>query len=198
MPSSGDTLRCFVAIDLPDELRAAVAQAQRALRREAGPADVRWVDPGALHLTLAFLGAVGERQRAPIEAALRALAESHAPLALAAAGLGAFPSPRRARVVWVGIAGGAGALARLAVDVEAALAQLGFPPESRPFQGHVTLGRVRRPDGLSRLAAAIEAGAGTSFGAWTAREIVLYQSRLGPTGAVYVPLAHVPLGPRDA
>jgi 2'-5' RNA ligase len=79
---------------------------------------------------------------------------------------------------------------RLAAAIDTALEPLGFPPENRPFRGHVTLARVRSPRGLDRLARALEAAAETRMGEWTADDVVLYRSRLRPTGAIYEPLAH--------
>ena len=69
------------------------------------------------------------------------------------------------------------------------LAPLGFPPEARAFSAHVTIGRVRSPRGARALAPAIEAAGAVELGAWTAPELVLYESRLGPAGALHVPVS---------
>jgi serine/threonine-protein kinase len=82
---------------------------------------------------------------------------------------------------------------RVAAAVDRALVPLGFPPEGRPFQGHLTIGRVRSPRAGRALAAAIEAAGTSAFGSWTASEVVLYESRLKPTGAVYTPVSRHPL-----
>jgi 2'-5' RNA ligase len=76
-------------------------------------------------------------------------------------------------------------LVALAGDIDRALVPLGFAPEARPFQAHLTIGRVRSPRDAGALAKALEAEAATTLGAWTAGEVVLYQSRLKPTGAVH-------------
>jgi 2'-5' RNA ligase len=96
-------------------------------------------------------------------------------------------------VVWIGIARGMAELSALAGTVDRALAPLGFPPEARAFTAHVTLGRVRSPKGLDRLAAAIGAVERLDVGAWTGGEVVLYRSHLRPTGAVYEALERLPL-----
>ena len=186
-------LRCFVAVELSPEVREAVARAQTAVRAAAPTADVRWANPAGLHLTLEFLGGVEETRVPAVVEALAGAVEASAPLALVAAGLGGFPSARRPRVVWAGIAEGAEGLRRLAAAVEGALAPLGFPPEARPFSGHVTIGRVRSPRGLDRLAGAIAAAAEISFGSWTATDVVLYRSHLRRTGAVYEAMARLPM-----
>jgi 2'-5' RNA ligase len=177
-------MRCFVAIDLPDDVRAAVAAAQERLRAASPRADVRWTAPHAMHLTLRFLGEVADVE--PVGATLATVGARHAPVALAAGGLGAFPGLARPRVLWAGITAGIRELGLLAADVERALVPLGFAPEARPFRAHLTLARVRSPRGLRRIAAAIAGDA--PFGEWTATEMVLYRSHLRPGGSIYEPL----------
>lgn len=186
-------MRCFVAIDIPDDVRTALARIQASLRERAPRADLRWVDPAGLHVTLKFLGEVPEAGLSPVAGAVRATVAAHAAIPLGLAGLGGFPSVAQARVFWAGIPAGVAELGRLAAALERALAPLGFPPESRPFRGHVTIARVRSPRGVGRIAAAIQRDPDVDFGRWTATEVVLYQSRLRPTGAVYEPLATFPL-----
>jgi len=183
-------MRLFVAIDLPDEVKAALARAQARLRDDAPRADVRWTPPRGLHLTLRFLGEVGEAAVPGVIATLTAAASGHPAVELAATGVGVFPQPTRPRVLWAGIEG---ALAGLAADIEGGLVALGHPQERRPFSAHVTLGRVRRPVALAALNRAIAGLGRPEFGAWTAREVVLYRSHQRPTGSVYEALAQVPL-----
>ncbi len=189
-------MRCFVAIDLPAGARAAIASVQAELRAAADGADVRWVDPAALHLTLKFLGEVLAARVDGVTNALRAAVGGTEPLTLTVGGVGAFPSPRRARVLWVGVAGRD--LARLAGAVEGALAAEGFAAEARSWSAHLTVGRVRSPRGLGRLAVAIEGAGHTEIGVWTASEVVLYRSHLRPAGAVYEAVARVPLAGAEA
>src|SRR5439155_419839 len=150
------TVRCFVALDLPDDVRAALERTQASLRREAPRADLRWVAPAGLHVTLKFLGEVPEAALAPVADAVRTTAAAHAGITLALAGLGGFPSLARPRVLWAGIPTGVAEVGRLAAALERVLEPLGFPPESRPFRSHVTIARVRSPRGLGRIRAAIE------------------------------------------
>jgi 2'-5' RNA ligase len=182
------TLRCFVAIDLSPEVRAAVARAQLRIRKAAPGADVRWSDPEQFHLTLKFLGAVPEERVPAVSSALEPVAATAAPIALGAAALGAFPSLRRPRVLWAGLTAGVAELAALAASVDGAVAALGFPREARPFSAHLTIGRVRSPRGGGALAAAVEGAGAAAFGSWTASELVLYESRLRPAGALHVPV----------
>ena len=183
-------MRCFVAIPLPDDLRAALEAAQLRLRAAAPSADVRWVSASGMHLTLAFLGQVTDERAVAVAVALGTVAARTPPFALECAGLGVFPGPSRPRVIWAGITAGLGDLGALAAGVERALEPLGFAPEKRPFRGHVTLGRARSPRGVAPIARSLEA---TRFGTWQVAEVVLYQSHLSPKGARYEPLASLRL-----
>jgi len=186
-------MRCFVAIDLPDDVRGALGAAGDDLRGVAPRADVRWVAPASMHLTLKFLGQVPEDRVAAIRSSLAAVAATTRPMTLACAGLGVFPGPSRPRVIWAGITDGLRDLGSLAAAVERAVEPLGYAPERRPFRGHVTLGRVRSPRGFGRLARAIEGGKRTGYGTWKVSHVVLYQSHLRSTGSVYEPLATLSL-----
>ena len=188
-------MRCFVAVDLSDEAREAIAAAQARLRAAGPRADVAWVDAAKLHLTLKFLGEVAESALAGLRATLDEVADRHAAFALVAGGMGGFPSRTRPRVLWAGLTDGLREIGRLAADVERACAALGWAMEARPFRGHVTIGRVRSPRGLSRVVNALGTLENARFGAWTVREIVLYRSHLrGSAGSVYEPLARILLG----
>lgn len=149
-------MRLFIAIDLPEARRRAIAQATAPLR-EAAPS-VSWVDETRLHLTLKFLGEQPEDAVSPLAAALREAAAFHSPLTLDLGGLGAFPSRRRPRVIWLGVAPDP-KLELLHDDVERACAALGYEVEGRAFRPHLTLGRARRAAGERGELDAAAAGA---------------------------------------
>jgi 2'-5' RNA ligase len=189
-------VRCFIAIDLAPDVRAAVLRAQETLRAAAARADVRWAGPNQIHLTLKFLGAVPDSDVPAVSAALEAVAAETDPIDLAAGGLGGFPSLTRPRVLWGGITAGVAETAALVGAIDRAVAELGFPAENRPFRGHLTLGRLRSPRGGAALTKAIAGAGAPAFGSWTATEVVLYESRLKPSGALYVPVSRHPLRAR--
>ena len=139
-------MRLFVAINLPEEVRTNLLDAARLAVQSLGlGGEVRWVPPENLHLTLKFLGELPENRLPGIHAALEAAAERHEPFAFTLAGLGGFPSLRRARVVWAGVSHGRERLRHLAEDVDGALARgVGTEPEDRGYKPHITLGRSRR------------------------------------------------------
>ena len=187
-------MRCFVAVPLPDGVRAAAMRVQDELRRACEGADIRWLRPDAMHLTLKFLGNVDE---ARLPAVGRALAEEiprHAIGRLSLGGLGAFPAPQRARVVWLAVRDGAEALAAVAAAVDRTLGGLGFDVDARPYSPHLTLGRARNARRAPDLRPALAAPVSTDAGAWSPRAVVLFESRLRPSGAVHRAIDEYPLG----
>ncbi|MBI2157172.1 MAG: RNA 2',3'-cyclic phosphodiesterase [Candidatus Rokubacteria bacterium] len=173
-------------------MREALGAAIERLRGTAR--GVAWVAPENLHLTLKFLGSVDETGLAALTSALTSAVTGLAAFDAEVIGLGAFPTPAHPRVLWAGIADGAGALVDVAGRVEAALAALGFPPDERPFSPHVTLGRLREPRRDPALAEALAAGAGRAFGRTRVGRVSLMRSDLSPRGARYTELAGIALG----
>ena len=182
-----ERVRCFVAIELPDEARQSLAVLVAGLR-EAEVRGLRPVNPDGVHLTLKFLGDVPTSQLDAVSAALEGAATDAHPFDLELRGVGGFPNLRRPRVLWVGVGRDLEALQRLYEAVEEALAPLGFPPEGRAFTPHLTLARLR--DGTSPQERARAAGQLTSL-AWAEGAAVpvggvsLMRSTLRPGGAVY-------------
>lgn len=182
-------MRLFVALAPPpavlDELDAAVAPLR------AGWPGLRWTGRGAWHITLAFLGEVGEATVAGLASRLERAAARHHQFRLAFAGAGAFPSAARARVLWSGLSGDAHEAGRLAASVAAAARRAGAPPpdEGRPFRPHLTLARCRVPADVRPLAAALSGYRGP---AWTADRVYLVRSRPGGQPR-YAPLGSWPL-----
>lgn len=163
---------------MPDETRMALAD---ILGEVAIPG--RAVPPGNWHLTLRFLG---EIDQVTVERLLAAIdqADLGARFKLALRGLGAFPRPRKATVVWLGVTEGRDRLEDLADVAEAAAVDAGVGPEDRPFRPHLTLSRVRPEEDVTGL---VEAGIDLGVG-WRCESIVVYRSQLGRGGARYEPL----------
>jgi 2'-5' RNA ligase len=190
--------RLFVALEPPEAVRRRIASATEKIRHTAGTAsgEVRWVPDENVHLTIQFLGAVPEERVEAVGDAMAAAAVVARPLLLEVKGAGGFPNSRRPRVVWLGLAGEVEALAALAADLGKRLAPLGFPPETRPFSAHLTLGRSRDSRGTPGLAGALAAAAESEGTAWRASELVLFESHLSPRGPRYEPVRRAPLGGR--
>jgi 2'-5' RNA ligase len=153
---------------------------------------LRWVAAENLHFTLKFLGPIQEEQIALVVNALDQAVRPFPRFTINAKGLGVFPDLKRARVLWVGLEGSN--LRALASRVEAALEPLGFPPESRAFAPHLTIGRWRQFDGSSeKLGKVLEQWRGYEFGRSTVESVTLFQSVLDRHGAVYHPMRTISL-----
>ena len=185
-------IRAFLALDLPETLRPSLALVIEELKRSR--ADVRWVPPGNIHLTLKFFGNVTDDEIGSLAMAAREAAAGEAPLQLQVTVAGAFPSPKAPRVVWLGLGGDVLPLTRLFQKLEKAFAALGYPPEGRPFQPHLTLGRVKSPANREKLAMLLMKLPPLDWPAFTVRELILFQSILSPQGSKYTPLKVIPLG----
>jgi 2'-5' RNA ligase len=182
--------RCFVAVPLGDDVRAALGAAVDGWRALDDLAGLRWANAAGWHLTLAFLGVVDPGTVPAIEAAVAATAARHRPWRARTGGLGGFPSAARARVAWYGVADPDGRMAMLATDLHAALG-MDVPG---PFRAHVTLARARRdPVDLRGWIAA----ASDPQGELRVDRLELMRSHLGGGPARYETLATAALGARD-
>jgi 2'-5' RNA ligase len=185
-------IRSFIAIEIPEPLRARVEELQREL--QGAGADVKWVRAGAIHLTLKFLGSISGEKLEELTRALGPVISLWTPFELRIRGLGCFPSGRNPRVVWVGIEQGSLEASSLQKAVEEQATEAGFPPESRAFKPHLTLGRVRSPKGKDSLTRAIENHRDAEIGSFLASEVYLFKSELKPSGAIYTKLRTFPMG----
>ncbi len=195
--SGGDaSLRLFVAIELPDEVRRALEETMAALRPALPDGPLRWVRPEGIHVTLRFLGATPAARVDAIRAALGDAVIGVASFSLRPGGVGSFGGRRNVRVVWVGVEGDTEALAALAGRIEDAMEPLGFARERRAFNAHLTLARVRddaSPVERERIFDALAAFSAVAMPSFRAAEVSLMRSTLGPGGAKYDALARFAL-----
>jgi RNA 2',3'-cyclic 3'-phosphodiesterase len=194
-------MRVFIALDIDDAIRERIQRFMDGVR-EFAP-DVRWVRPESLHVTLKF---IGEQRTESVEQIKQVLPSPQAEgMEIAFRGYGFFPTPKAARVFWVGIDSGP-QLAALAQAVDDTTAQFGIAREGRPFSPHLTLARGgggsgaprwRKGDAPNRtfqqLQQKLSALPAPEFGTMTAREFFLYESQLLRGGARYTKLARFPL-----
>lgn len=188
-------MRLFVAVFLDEPLQEAVAAFQRSLIAACPTArhSVKWVEPHNLHFTLKFIGEVGADRLVEVADAVRRAVRG-GPFEVTIEGLGAFPGLRNPRVLWIGVTEGAGRLVALARAVEDALAGVGFPREARPFEPHLTIGRVRGGRDLKGLAQVLERVGDAKIGRQPVRSVAVVQSELGPRGPTYTVREAVALG----
>jgi RNA 2',3'-cyclic 3'-phosphodiesterase len=177
--------RAFAAVVPPDDVLDAVGDAAATIEV---PSTARRTTRPQWHLTVQFLG--NRVDFAAVAGALEPLAVRGSAVQLGAAG--AFPTERRGRVLWLGVSQGDALLVQLAAAVGALLEPLGYPPETRPYHAHLTLARLKAPADLRPVVAAL--GSGPVGRAWTAEEVVLFQSKTGRGGAEYTARGRFPLG----
>lgn len=179
------TIRAFIAIDLPPEVKAELGRVAEALGAGLPRGAVRWVRPAQMHLTLRFLGDTPADRLPDVGRALDAVAAAQAPFALRLNGVGCFPNRRAPRVVWVGLAapdGGESApLLALKAALDEELTPLGWPPEEKPFRAHLTLGRVKD----ERAARGMKWAADVPPLAVPVAALHLIESDLRPDGPIY-------------
>lgn len=181
--------RLFIAIPLPPQVLDRLSRVQRQLRPQLP--GFRWSHPESMHLTLRFLGEQPDDLVAEIGKIVVCVGSSSPPFQLPLGGLGAFPTPQRARVIWGGVHN-LPDMQRLYSELSRQLQRLGIPAEPRPFAPHLTLGRVRH--GPVRVTEILAGYGAEPLGSLPVTELVLYQSRLLPNGAEHRPLVAAKIG----
>ena len=185
-------IRSFLAIELPKAILEKIGEVQGDLK--SSHADVRWVIPEKIHLTLKFFGNIEEARIEPIITAIEGSIHDTHVFSLGVKGIGAFPNWKNPRVIWMGLIDGKGILISLQKQLETDLERIGFEPEGRAFQPHLTLGRVNSSRGKEELIRRMERYREEEFGNISVERVLLFKSDLSPTGAIYTPLREVKLG----
>ncbi|HJY31538.1 MAG TPA: RNA 2',3'-cyclic phosphodiesterase [Actinomycetota bacterium] len=178
-------LRLFAAVEIPKDIRGALADAVTQVRERFPKA--RWVPIQNQHVTVKFLGSTYPRLVEWVTGSISTVAGQHAPFPTRLEGLGAFPNARRARVLWAALDDTERHLERLAAGLDEALAKE-FMPEKRAFTAHLTVARFDPPVGLELREVAFESDA------FEIDRIVLFRSHLRRPAPVYEPLGIYPLG----
>lgn len=181
-----EAIRSFIAIEISADIRQRLKESLADFAQTG--ADVKWVRPEAIHLTLKFLGSISQETLEKIARALQPLVEGWKPFQLRVQGVGCFPGIRNPRVIWVGLHQEPETVSKLQREIESKTAEFGFVPEGRPFQPHLTLGRVRSPKGKTALIGLIEKKTHFDLGSFLVDKVILFRSDLRPEGAVYTKL----------
>ena len=189
-------MRLFIALDIDEAIRQQITRFIEGVQPFAP--DARWVKPESLHVTLKFIGEQPEgaldRMKSALESVRTDVGEIHF------RGYGFFPTPKSARVFWIGMETGP-ELAALAAAIDAQMPALGIAKETRPFSPHLTLARAHGGSGaphrrkgdkpnraFQRMQEKLAALPDPDFGSMTPREFFLYQSHLSPKGSTYTKL----------
>lgn len=185
-------MRTFIAIELPKEIKNYLAQIQDDLR--ATGADVKWVEPGNIHLTLKFLGDRDDKKVKQISCLLDEITKDTTTYQIKIFSVGVFPKIETPRVIWAGISDGDSETKIIAKQLEEEIARLGIPKEDRPFSSHITLGRTRSGLNLDKLSGKLTSMAGKiTPQVFRVDKITLFKSTLTPKGPVYEALKEVKL-----
>ncbi|MBX9583142.1 MAG: RNA 2',3'-cyclic phosphodiesterase [Gemmataceae bacterium] len=180
-------VRTFIGVDVGDEVRRRAVALQAQLAKTG--AGVKWADPGGMHVTLLFLGDLDDRDVLAVCKAVEAVAATEPPFPLRVSGVGAFPTPRRPKVIWGGVTDGADPLRRLAAGLSAKMLDLGIVArEERAYTPHLTLGRVKGEADGQTLAPELPKLLAWDGGRCVVNEVLVYSSELRRDGPEYAVL----------
>jgi 2'-5' RNA ligase len=181
-------IRTFIGVEIGDDIRRKAVALQQQLARTG--ARVKWVEPQNLHVSLLFLGDLDERDILPVCRAVEEAASHEGPFPLRVSGVGAFPTPRRPKVVWAGVTDGADPLRRLYGRLEAKMLDLGvYRKEERGYTPHLTLGRVKGEADGFKLTPELPKLLAWDGGRTVVNEVVVFSSELRKDGPEYTVLA---------
>jgi 2'-5' RNA ligase len=187
-------MRTFIAIELPQEIKDYLANLENQLK--TSQADVKWVEPKNIHLTLKFLGEIDEKKLEKTEKIIEEVTKETNTFPIRLSSVGAFPKINYPRVIWVGIDKGDNETKEIAEALEEKIAKIGIPKEDRPFSSHITIGRTRSSKNREKLVQNLNELA-SSFGQenleFSATKITLFKSTLTPKGPIYEILKEVKL-----
>jgi len=187
-------MRAFIAIELPKEIKDYLSRIQVQLKT-AG-ADVKWVEPKNIHLTLKFLGEIDDKKKDGVIKIIEDIAKSNNPFSARICCVGAFPKISFPRVLWVGIQEGDKETKEIARELEEKVNKLSIPREDRPFSSHITIGRIKSTLNREKLVRELETIA-ANFSKegliFSVTKITFFKSTLTPGGPIYEALKEVEL-----
>ena len=180
--------RVFCAIELPENVRAQLQKYVVQLREEAPDTVATWSRVENIHLTLKFLGNVDLDRVPAISAAAARAVKEFSPFEIGLGKTGVFPKPSRAQVLWIGVSDPSGTLLALQQGLERECTAEGFPREDRVYRPHLTIARIRKPEGARRLG---EAHTQMIFEhiALRVKELVVFRSEMSSQGSTYTALS---------
>ncbi len=187
-----ETVRAFIGIGLPEKMESFFHEIQLGIRSYG--LNLKLIKPENIHITLKFLGNIDKGAVEKIGYAMEDAVCGQSHIILMAKGIGCFPNVRKPRILWVGLRKQTEKLQAIQHDLERKLKAIGFPKEKRPFKGHLTIGRIKNKINNVALDAAIETFKEIESEDFIADRIILFQSTLKTSGAIYKELVSKPIG----
>ena len=184
------TIRSFIAVDTAPEVKTAIVDVEERLR--ATNAEVRWESIEKFHITLKFLGNVGEAKLHSLENRLEEVLSPFPAFNMTYQGVGCFPNQHHPRIIWIGAENDDGTLRRIQESIEGVAESFGFQREERQFHPHITIGRVKGSKNLKALVTELGNATFTPHSSLI-REVLLMKSDLKPSGSVYTVLRTIHL-----
>lgn len=181
-----ETIRTFIAIELNEEMRSELSSLQSVLKKSE--ADVKWVGPELIHLTLKFLGNIDDGKVKETQNILSDIVKNFKPFFLSLRDIGAFPKLSYPKVIWVGVDEGKTKVSKLAKELEDRLEKIGISKEEKEFHPHITLGRVKSPKNRENLKNIIETTKFEPKSRIDVNRLTLFKSQLTPQGPIHTPL----------
>lgn len=185
-------MRTFIAIELPQEIKDGLARLQSQLKK-AG-ADVKWVKPKNIHLTLKFLGEISAKQLPKVIEIIEEVTRTKKQFKIGLSSCGAFPGKKAPRVIWVGVNKGNEEIRFIVQELEEKMEEIGIPKEERPFSSHITIGRVKGALNTGKLSGVLKESENYPGGEnieFDVRRLTLFKSTLGQAGPSYEALKEV-------
>lgn len=179
-------MRAFIAIDLPKEIKDYLSLLEAKLKQSG--ADVKWVMPVNIHLTLKFLGEIDEQKTNQIIQILEEISFRTPQFHLKISDIGAFPNTKSPRIIWIGLAAGNNETKEIAADLEKRIERIGIPKEDKPFTSHITIGRIKsnlnREKLIQSLTTLITESDKSNY-QFLVTKLTLFKSTLTPKGPIY-------------
>ena len=177
------SMRAFIAVEIDPKAKQKISEFISILKKSE--ADVKWATEDQMHLTLKFLGNIYKDKIQGISDAISTISNNFKSFTINFSEIGAFPNINHPRVIWLGINKGSESLKILNNKIESALEKLGFTKESRKFEPHLTLARIRSSKNISNLKKLIGEISCDIGNEMPIGKLILFQSKLNPKGAVY-------------
>ncbi|MFC1559759.1 RNA 2',3'-cyclic phosphodiesterase [Candidatus Margulisiibacteriota bacterium] len=185
-------MRTFISVEIPDDIKKNIENLIEEFKKNLTP--IKWVESRNLHITLKFLGGTDDKKIENLCGLVGSIAKERGSFKVSIGGLGAFPTTKNPRVLWVGISDGAETLIKIAEDLEGRLLKEGYKEEEKEFSAHITIGRIKEKIDIQELEKHIDIKKDVDLGSFDAKYISVMKSTLTQTGPIYEEIKRINFG----